>query len=245
MKDMIINAVGKIDDDMIESVDVLRQKRRKHSKVKLAAVIAACLCIAAGCVIFAINRSDTRDTDHVQTWNPAFTADMYFKDCEPDNSSEVVSSDAILSFAYCKDFSDKREKWEAKGMIPVMETHPLFDAYAFYNKDGSLYGATISWHRRDAEGLEHYSDLTVTAGYDELKRIEDCIIVPEPSATVTKRDGIDIVARGGEDQNKTLTFQNESGWYQISGSFNDSYEDVVALLDWVWEHPVDFTEFTR
>lgn len=32
-------------------------------------------------------------------------------------------------------------------------------------------------------------------------------------------------------------------WYQITGSWNDSYEAVAELLDWIWEHPIDFKLF--
>lgn len=40
------------------------------------------------------------------------------------------------------------------------------------------------------------------------------------------------------------TAGNASGWYQIEGSWNDTYEGVVRLLDWFWEHPVDFSRFS-
>lgn len=40
-----------------------------------------------------------------------------------------------------------------------------------------------------------------------------------------------------------MTFQNKYGWYQIAGSWNDSYSDMVMLLDWLWEHPIDFERF--
>ena len=55
MKNKIIDSIGKIDDDMIESVDALRQSKKKHSNkkntwVKLGAM-AACLClVVAGAV---------------------------------------------------------------------------------------------------------------------------------------------------------------------------------------------------
>jgi hypothetical protein len=61
--------------------------------------------------------------------------------------------------------------------------------------------------------------------------------------TVTERDGVQIVAEGNKNRDKTLTFQNDTGWYQVEGSWNDSYESVAELLDWVWEHPIDFDLF--
>lgn len=109
----------------------------------------------------------------------------------------------------------------------------------------------LSWQRRDLEGLENYSDISVMVGYEEIPEIQDCIFVEldengnivEPAVTVTERDGVKIIARGNEDRDKTITFQNEYGWYQISASWNDTYEDAVSLLDWFWEHPIDFDDF--
>ena len=51
------------------------------------------------------------------------------------------------------------------------------------------------------------------------------------------------MTEGGENREKTVTFQNENGWYQVSGSWNDSYEAVIELLDWIWEHPLDLSRF--
>lgn len=50
-------------------------------------------------------------------------------------------------------------------------------------------------------------------------------IIP-PAVTVTERDGIQIIAEGKENWKKTITFQNDSGWYQMKGSFNDNYTAV-------------------
>lgn len=49
-----------------------------------------------------------------------------------------------------------------------------------------------------------------------------------------KRDGVQIVTTGTQNTDKTINFQNETAWYQITGTWNDSYESVVELLDWVW-----------
>ena len=81
-------------------------------------------------------------------------------------------------------------------------------------------------------------------GANTLSEINENGNILEPSVTVTERDGIQIVAEGRIDRGKTLTFQNDTGWYQIKGSGNDSYESVVVLLDWLWEHSIDFDRFT-
>ena len=252
MKDRIIDAVGGIDDDMIESTDALRRKKRTRPAIKWGAM-AACFClVAAGA--FALLRGG-QDVNTVQSWKEGYTAGDYFRFCVSDGadsaSSQSKADESCLPYAETRSFSDARVELEREGVIPEMETHPLVSFQARYKDDGSLYCVELMWMRRNAEGLKDYSDLTVTAGYEEVQRIDDCIAIEldehgkvvEPAVTVTERDGVRIVARGGERTEKTLTFQSENGWYQISGSWNDSYEPVAALLDWFWEHPVDFARF--
>jgi len=49
MKDRIVDAIGKIDDDMIESVDAIRHSQKKNIRPVLAkwALVAACFCLVA------------------------------------------------------------------------------------------------------------------------------------------------------------------------------------------------------
>ena len=141
---------------------------------------------------------------------------------------------------------------EESCVIPEIETHPVFYFTARY-KGNNLYCVELMWSRRDGKGLDNYSDLKVLAGYEEIPIVNDCIFIAtdengniiEPSVTVTERDGVKIVARGSERTEKTLTYQCEKGWYQISGSWNDSFDAVAELLDWFWEHPLDFTQYPK
>lgn len=68
MKDKIIDSIGRIDDDMIESVDSIREKKRtKPAWVKWSA-IAACLCLVAiGSIVALSNRNAPLNTDPAQT----------------------------------------------------------------------------------------------------------------------------------------------------------------------------------
>jgi hypothetical protein len=244
----LLDLIGEVDDHMISEAKITR--RKKHSGLTKWVAIAACLCVVIFGSYLATNKLDA---NQVQTWDSSYRAAQYFKfsDSDSEISSGKSIADAVIPYAESRSFSGKRNVLESNQTIPVMDTHPLFSAEARYNEDGSLFSITFFWHRRDSSGTEHYSDLSVTAGYQEVPQIEDCIYVEidkkgnvvEPMVTVTERDGIKIVACGGERRKKTITFRNESGWYQISGSWNDSYEDVVALLDWFWEHPIDFSEF--
>lgn len=249
----LLNNMSEVDNDLItESEEAFHTNKKKPVWTKWAAM-AACLCLVIVGVFITINNQDKQDGNPVQTWNSSFTAVQYFKYSNSNHgvSSESSFSDSAIPYAENRDFSDDRSISESIDTIPAMETHPIYNAQAHYNSDGSLYSVVLSWHRRDLDGLEHYSDLTVTAGYEEVPAVNDCILIEldengnvvEPAVTVTERDGVQIVARGSEDQKKTITFQNESGWYQITGSWNDSYEDVVELLDWFWVHPIDFSQF--
>jgi hypothetical protein len=156
-------------------------------------------------------------------------------------------SSIIAPYAAERSFSDDRAQMEEDGVIPEMPDYPCFDCYGRYNEDGSIYSVTFVWGQRG----DTYSNLKITAGLQEVEMIQDCVFVEvdedgnivSPAVTVTERDGVSIVAEGNENRDKTLTFQNDTGWYQITSSWNDSYESVAELLDWVWEHPVDFNLF--
>jgi len=244
-----LDKMGNVDPAFIEAADSA-PKKKKITLAKWTAM-AACFCLI---VVGAFTIFTGPQTNTVQRWNAGYSAESYFKFClavpEGTSSSESIA-DTAIPYAQSRYFSGKRQELEADDVIPVIATHPEFTFAVRYNADGSVYCVELLWCRRNEDGLKDYSDLKVVAGYEEVPFINDCIgigvddkgNVVEPSVTVTERDGVRIVARGGSRIEKTLTYQTENGWYQISGSWNDSYEAVVELLDWFWEHPIDFKQF--
>lgn len=154
-------------------------------------------------------------------------------------------------YAVAVSLNSKRSELEKEGVLPVMPNHTEHSFQANYNGDGSLYKVTFLWMHRGEHSLDEYSDLTFIASPKELHEVSDEIVVQidqdgnaiPADVTVTERDGILIFAEGKERERKTITWQTEQGWYQIIGSWNDSYEDIVALLDWFWAHPLSLTRF--
>ena len=247
-RELLSDALNGLDEDLIEETDALRRRARSGKKRLLYwGAVAACLCVVL-LGAWAALRPGTSGNP-VLTWSSGFQAEDYFKYSGSDHGGVSSSSDSETELPYAESrvFSDMRGELEAEGVIPVVETHPLFDCSAHYNEDGSLYSLELGWHLRG----DGYSDLTITAGYQEVPQITDCVCIEidekgnvlEPTVTVTERDGILIVAEGRPERGKTMTFQNDTGWYQIRGSWNDSYASMAALLDWLWEHPIDFTRF--
>jgi hypothetical protein len=253
-------AIGNIDDGFIseDADDVLNYKGNKDirsvfaTKFKLMVPIAACLClIVIG--VYALFRPITPDTPGrpVLQWNEGFSVEDYFKyNVGEDTGMSSSGSDMAPSYTDSRSFSAQREQLETERIIPVMAQHLIFHCQVNYNNDGSIHSMDLSWHRRGS-GLDDYSDLSITAGYQEVEKIVDAIFIEldvygniiEQAITVTERNGIQIIAVGNENRNKTLTFLSESGWYQIEGSWNDTYSDMVLLLDWVWNHPINFERF--
>lgn len=246
-KEIISDALNLLDDDMLEATAEVRNNN-KHSSFRWLkwGAVAACVCLVT---VGAFRVFHHESSKKIQSWSKQFTAEDYFRysDKERGDTSSNSLTDSAFPYAEARFFSDERKQLELEGVIPVMPNHPLFDCEVDYNEDGSIYCIKFVWHGRE----DAYSDLSITAGYQEIKQIQDTIfieidnngnIIPH-SVTVTERDGIQIIAEGKENRKKTITFQNDSGWYQIEGSFNDNYASVVELLDWVWEHPVDFTRF--
>lgn len=260
--EILSDALSLLPEDMIEETARLRQKtaatssdadasvsktgsKHRFRYLKYAVPIAACLCIATAGWYLIYGGSQRQ----VLMWNESFSGSDYFSYNNSGDGGETVSSldDSAIYYDEERYFSGWRQKLEEEGVIPVMADYPLFDCRGCYDEDGTLISLSFSWHQRG----DNYSDLSVTAGYEEVPAIEDCIAVPldengniiPDAVTVTERDGIRITAKGSSSQSKTLTFESADGWYQISGSWNDDYDAVAALLDWFWEHPADFSEF--
>ena len=245
----LLDKLEGIDPAFIEAADAPVRKKPRTA-LKWAAA-AACIALAALAVLLL--RTPEAAPQNPQQWSADMAAADYFRFCEAEDGSHVAQSEAILpdDGLERRDFSDQRAALEAAGVIPVIADHPEVSFFTKYNADGSLQYVWLWWMRRDEQGLEHYSDLKVLSGPEPVEIIEDCILIEldengnviEPTVTVTERDGVQIVAEGHEGIEKTLTFQTEHGWYQISGSWNDDFEPVVALLDWFWDHPIDYAQF--
>lgn len=258
-KEDLYQSINGPDGDIIEGSE---QRGGKSAKTWIRRfALAACLGgMALAVFILSAPQKDAAPPDQqpltspqnpplraVQPWTAELSPADYFKFCGLEEEVAIMA-DSMLPYTTSRDFSDRRSRLEAEEVIPRMEEYRNFYCSASYNEDGSLYNITFSWHRRD----EMYSDLSFIASYREAAEIEDCIVIEldeqgnviTPAVTVTEREGILIVAEGNENRNKTVTFQNDQGWYQIKGSFNDSYEPLIELLDWLWEHPVDFSRFT-
>lgn len=250
-KEIISDALDLIDDDMLEATAAIRNKK-KHSSIHWMkwGAVAACVCLVTVGAFRIFHHSTSKKI--IQQWSEQLSPYDYFKYNNEERGDTSISTsnsltDSAIPYAEARFFSDERKQLESEGVIPIMANHPLFDCEVYYNEDDSIYSLKFAWHSRG----DVYSDLSITAGYQEVEQIEDCIIIETdddgniitPSVTVTKRDDIQIIAEGNENREKTITFQNDSGWYQIKGSFNDNYASVVELLDWIWEHPVNFTRF--
>ncbi len=247
-----------VDATFVEEAEKLPAGRRSRTDNRTMlkwGALAACLClVVTGAGILLSGGNLFRKNTPVLTWSSGFAAAEYFKYSSNFKSlfegvgETKMLSDHMPSWASERYFSDEQAAMETEGVIPSLPDYPLFTCVARYNEDDSLYSVTFSWRRQG----DSYGHLSIVAGYQEIEEIEDCIFIPvdengnivPPAVTVTERDGIQIIAEGKENQPKTITFQNDTGWYQITGSSFDSYESVVELLDWLWEHPVDFEQFS-
>jgi hypothetical protein len=179
----------------------------------------------------------------------------YFKNSgkkTPEALSSSSSASLVMPpYAVAVSMDQARGALEAEGVLPVIPEHPEHQFEAAYNGDGSLYKVEFWWMKRGEHGLDGYSDLKLTAAPKELHEISDVVAIQvdesgnplSPEVTATLRDGVTIYAEGRENAQKTLTWQTAQGWYQLSGSFNDSYADMVALLDWFWAHPLNLDRF--
>ena len=242
----LLSQLEYLDADLIQAA-----QRRPARRWRLPAALAACLCVVVAAAALLTGRPAQRS---VLQWQEGFSgADYFAYNSQAEGGSAINAiADTALPYAESRDFSDLRTSLETQGVLPQMTDYPLFTCTANYNADGTLYSLVLGWNRR-GETAADYGSLRLTAGLQPVEEISDCVVVEvdddgsvvEPAVTVTQRDGIDIVARGRADQDKTLTWQTPDGWYQISGSWNDSCDAMVELLDWFWTHPLDFAQFPQ
>ena len=259
-KDKLTDTICEIKDEYIkDAVEFSVEAGVKTAKAPFrrrvvygAIAAAACLCLVILGIYFIPRMGKGTDAG-TQAWSSSMKAGDYFKNA--GKKEETVSSSADLVMgpsALTVLMNDRRAEFEAEGIIPVIADHTEQSFLAAYNGDGSLYKVVFMWMRR-GESIAEYSDLTLIAAPRELHEISDIIYIAvdgegnelPPYVTETVRDGISILAEGAEYENKTLTWQTDKGWYRICGSFKDSYEAMVELLDWFWEHPFDRARFSE
>lgn len=169
--------------------------------------------------------------------------------------NQAVIDWAEWPYAYERYFSGDRKALESEGTVPKLK-HSDFFCRGNYTEDRSLYSIEFEWYDDSGEPGDPsytYSRLGIIAAPREITHpgmyirydvgmSSDAELI-EADPTVTVRDGVEIQAKGTKNGDKALAFQNSTGWYQVSGSWEDSVEDMAALLDWLWEHPVDFDRF--
>ena len=237
----LLTLIGEIDDRYIEEAAPAARKHMKAAWVKWVG-IAACLClIVTGTAYFANRAVDSE----VQKWSPSTLAADYFRNSHSAKGATDSAAKLIMPpYAVSVSLDSTRSELEKEGILPAMPKHTEQSFRAEYNGNGSLYKVTFLWMRRGS-GLDGYSDLELTAASKEPHEISDVYLIPSDSdgVSVTERDGILIYAEGKEQDGKTISWQTEQGWYQITGSRKDSYEDMIALLDWFWAHPLSLSRF--
>lgn len=251
-KEELYETIEGIDGKFIDEAERVQLKKKHPVWVKWTAV-AACFClIAVG--VMQLNLFHSGDTA-VQQWSQSITAKDYFKNSQKGNSQNSSSSASLVMppYAVAVSIDDERAELENAGILPVLPEYSEQRFGAAYNGDGSLYKVSFLWMRRDENGLDGYSDLQFVASPEEIHEISDIVMVQvddngqtiAENVTVTERDGILIYAKGRENEQKTISWQTRNNWYQIIGSWNDSYDDMVWLLDWFWEHPLNLESFKK
>ena len=244
--EFVLDCLEFVDAELIEEAGRFEGRRRRRWAGWAAA--AACLCLIVGAAWFLRGRE--AKVPGVQKWSPSLSAADYFKDCGGEGGRKRISYATLVMPPYAAALPLDEERLEAEGVLPAVEDHTGQDFTAYYNGDGSLYKVTFWWMPQPYDETGGYSDLRLTAAPKELHEVSDVIVrrldadgveIP-PKVTTTVRDGVTILAEGGEWEPKTLTWQTAEGWYQLRGN-PDSAEALVSLLDWFWAHPLYLDRF--
>lgn len=243
----VLDSLEFVDAELIEEAGRLEPRKRRRWTGWIAA--AACLCLIAGAVWFLRGREAA--PEGVQKWSASMSAADYFKDCDGEGGRKRISYATLVMSPYAAALPLDGERLEAEGVaLPTVQDRPAVDMGVCFNGDGSLYEVLVRWEFQPEDGRDVYSVISLSAAPKELHEVSDVIVrrldadgveIP-PKVTTTVRDGIAILAEGGEWEPKTLTWQRSEGWYQLRGN-PDSAETLVSLLDWFWAHPLSLDRF--
>lgn len=246
--------------------------RRLRPKMAVAAVCLFLMITALGTALSVRapqSMMDEWEEVDAQTLFPDRSASM--QERRPDSAVTSTSSAALLAkgtmpYETTRDLSSEREAMEARAMIPVLSEYPVFDCRAYYTVDGGFYGVSFSWYMPGEEtGARHR--LTMNVAPEETWFPGDVLLAVEENGSTMRassgrresllsrdvlpaggrafqRERVRIVTMGWADTDKLLTFADDWGWVEITGTHNDSAETLRTLCDWVWDHPMDFDYFT-
>ena len=256
-REALCEVLGEISEEYVLEADAVRSAQARPARRRWIGAAAAVLAVAILGGVALSRRAKpagtSGSTSPVIEWSESMPAADYFKYNQAPSGGASGSSGSLVMPPYAAALSldDRRAALEAEGVLPVVVDHPEQSFQAEFHGDGSLYKVWFLWMRRSEGSLSGYSDLKLTAAPREVHELGDTVAVAldadgrviEPNVTVTRRDGVHIVARGYAAGSKTLTWQTAQGWYQLSGSARDGFEDLVALLDWFWDHPLDLDRF--
>lgn len=87
--------------------------------------------------------------------------------------------------------------------------------------------------------LQNRSDFFCEGTYNEDGSLYSLTIAWGSLQVIAAPEEIQIET--GSD--KIMTFRNDTGWYQIRGSQDESDEDMQMLFDWLSEYSIDFAYF--
>lgn len=243
----VLDSLEYIDADLIEEAGRSEPRRRKKWALPVAA--AACLCLLLGVGWFLRGREAKEPG--VQKWSASMSAADYFKDCGGEGGRKRVGYATLVMPPYAAAMPLDEERLEAEGVVlPAVQDRPAVDMGVCFNGDGSLYKVFVLWEFRPEDGRDVSSVISLSAAPKELHEGSDVVVVRldadgveiPPKVTTTVRDGVAILAEGGEWEPKTLTWQTEEGWYQLRCNAA-SAEALVSLLDWFWAHPLSLDRF--
>ncbi len=227
----------------------------KRTGIIIAAALCVCVVLAAVIAIHSGGNdpAGTQGRPAEETgeiiWTESMQPDDYFRYCTslPSYTSAVTGT-ASLTFAPtvvsypCQELTDK-------GIIPIVPGYEDMSFNAYSKPDGEIYRIEVRWNRQGASN-ENNRVLRMKAVDQEYADIDEAATqyyckgkLVEPNPTITKRDGIAIKAVGMKDEIKTLTWERSGIRYKITGSYAVSYEYMVSVLDFFWEHPADFSQF--
>lgn len=225
-----------------------REKPSAKERLKRLAIAAACIALVYGGLRlywWARPRVEYAGLDR-QEWRADMEPGEYF----PPTPQGVREKRICYGYNDCYDytyfcdryFSHQRERLVSEGLIPDMDEDYIFTCGAYYLDGGGVEALRLSWGRG---GQWSVAVAVSTVSSEAEQFLSTYNYEHERDPLVTERDGVDIVCVGDNGEDKCMRYYKDGVWYQIYGRDEATYEEMVKVLDFFFENPVDFTGFSE
>ena len=209
----LVDSIGEIDDDMVETVDALRTaKKGKHPWIKWGA-LAACLCLVIGLSIPVLHNKGGSDPTSLPTDKVTFVENGYTYEVVdnpellekfglPQNLTADLVGNRVVSYLKPDDGDHRYQESASETDIVLYDYAPFPSRGVYILKDGDKYMAAV-FHNLMVFDSNTNSELRELYRVYDIETADDIAVIAELDNTSNKILGSPVT-----DRNEITKFYN-------------------------------------